>query len=89
MLLQGGQEQWQGPVQLAPPVEPVVSAGAVGIDLDGDVELMQSLHEGGVLGVEGLLDLLCLPAGRRTVERAWLAVGLPPTGRTSWLCGQG
>src|SRR5215218_11262134 len=69
LVLQGGQERWQGPVQLALPVGPVVSAGAVGIDLDGDVELMQPLHAGGVLRVESLLDLLCLPAGRRTVER--------------------
>jgi hypothetical protein len=65
---------WQGPVQLPVPVGPVVGAGAVVVEPDGDAELVQPLHIGGVLGIQSLLDLLCLPTGGRLVERAGLPV---------------
>ena len=51
-----------------------MDAWAVVVEPDGDAELAQPLHEREVLGMQGLLDLLELPVGGRSVERAGLAV---------------
>ena len=64
---------WQGPVQL-PASRASRGAGTVLVEPDGDAELVQPLHIGGVLGIQSLLDLLCLPTGCLLVERAGLSV---------------
>jgi hypothetical protein len=73
-LVEGMEQQGQGPVQLPLPVRPVVGARAVVVGPDRDAELAQPLDEREVLRVKVSLDLASLSADRRWVERPRSAI---------------